>query len=363
MMDPLGLSLENFDFRRQMAGCRQTVAPTRRVGHGAGRNQIQWTGRALTGAGRASRTVRHHVHGKNARLRAGPGSRALRHAGCSENYAGGGREQLQGGIGGSWRRQQSSISDAEASVMILRKMALPRRTFLRGLGATLALPLLDAMVPSFTPIVKTAAKGKSRLGFVYLPNGVAMNDAVNYWTPKGSEPTSSSRPSEPLSPFRDQVTVVSGLNQRNGSRWATGTASTRAGRILAERRARRRPKARTSRTAPPPIRLPRRSSARRRCCRRSSSSPRKSIWSSAANARGASCAYMNTISWRSPTTPLPVENNPSVVFERMFGEGGTKEERLERIKKKRSVLDRVNGDPRGSNRRSAPATACGSPST
>ena len=82
-------------------------------------------------------------------------------------------------------RQQPSVPDAEAAVMIITKMALPRRTFLRGLGATLALPLLDAMVPAFSATVKGAAKPVCRLGFVYVPNGVAMNDSLNYWTPKG----------------------------------------------------------------------------------------------------------------------------------------------------------------------------------
>ena len=77
--------------------------------------------------------------------------------------------------------------------MIITKMALPRRTFLRGLGAAFALPLLDAMVPAFSARRKAAAKPACRLGFVYLPNGVAMNDSVNFWTPKGTARTSSCR--------------------------------------------------------------------------------------------------------------------------------------------------------------------------
>ena len=78
---------------------------------------------------------------------------------------------------------------------------------------------------------------------------------------------------------------------------------------------------------------------------------------------GYSCAYMNTISWQSPTTPLPVENNPSVVFERLFGEGGTPEERLDRMKKKRSLLDRVNQDLARLQQIARPLPiGCGSPS-
>ena len=70
--------------------------------------------------------------------------------------------------------------------MIITKMALPRRTFLRGLGAAFALPMLDAMVPAFSAAQRSAAKPVCRLGFIYVPNGVAMNDSLNYWTPKGT---------------------------------------------------------------------------------------------------------------------------------------------------------------------------------
>ena len=75
--------------------------------------------------------------------------------------------------------------------MFITKVSLPRRTFLRGVGATLALPLLDAMVPAFSATLKSAAAPVTRLGFVYVPNGVAMNDALNFWTPKGAGWTSS----------------------------------------------------------------------------------------------------------------------------------------------------------------------------
>ena len=75
--------------------------------------------------------------------------------------------------------------------MIVTRMALPRRTFLRGMGATFALPLLDAMVPAFSGTLKSAAAPVTRMGFIYVPNGVAMNDALNFWTPKGAGWTSS----------------------------------------------------------------------------------------------------------------------------------------------------------------------------
>ena len=97
--------------------------------------------------------------------------------------------------------------------MIIRKKALPRRTFLRGMGATIALPLLDAMVPALTAAAKTAANPVHRLGFTYLPNGVAMNHAaVNYWKPQGAGSSFELSPIlSPLAPFRDQLVVVSQL--------------------------------------------------------------------------------------------------------------------------------------------------------
>jgi hypothetical protein len=233
--------------------------------------------------------------------------------------------------------------------MIITKMALPRRTFLRGLGATLALPFLDAMAPAFTPIVKTAARGKSRLGFVYLPNGVAMNDAVNYWTPKGVGTEFEFSPIlSPLSPFRDQVTVVSGLNQRNGESLGDGNGEhTRAGASWLNGVHPKKTEGSDIKNGTTADQIAAAQFGKETVL------PSIELIASEIDLvlggqceGGYSCAYMNTISWRSPTTPLPVENNPSVVFERMFGEGGTKDERLERIKKKRSVLDRVNGDLR-----------------
>ena len=97
--------------------------------------------------------------------------------------------------------------------MIITRMALPRRTFLRGMGATLALPLLDAMVPALSAAQATAARPVRRLGFVYLPNGVAMNfKGVNYWKPvRGRAPTfQMSHILTPLEAFRNQMVVVSG---------------------------------------------------------------------------------------------------------------------------------------------------------
>lgn len=231
--------------------------------------------------------------------------------------------------------------------MIITKKALPRRTFLRGLGATLSLPLLDAMVPALSVMARAAARPRCRLGFVYIPNGVSMNDAVNHWMPKGvGADFEFSRILAPLAPYRDRLTIVSGLAQRqaeslgdgNGEHsrasatWLNGVhprktegADIRVGTTADQIAAAQFGKE----TVLPSLEL--------------MSSEIDLVLGGQCEA-GYSCAYMNTISWQSPTTPLPVENNPSVVFERLFGEGGTREDRIDRLRKKQSVLDRVTED-------------------
>lgn len=231
--------------------------------------------------------------------------------------------------------------------MIITRMALPRRTFLRGLGATFALPLLDAMVPALSVTARTAARPKCRIGFVYVPNGVAMNDTINYWTPKGTGTNFEMSPIlTPFTPYRDQLTIVSGLAQKQGeslgdgngehsracATWLNGVhpkktegadihLGTTADQIAAAQFGKE--------TVLPSMEL--------------ISSEIDLVLAGQCEA-GYSCAYMNTVSWQSPTTPLPNENNPSVVFERLFGDGGTTEERIDRMKRKRSLLDRVNQD-------------------
>ena len=136
--------------------------------------------------------------------------------------------------------------------MIVTRMALPRRTFLRGMGATFALPLLDAMVPAFSATLKSAAAPVTRMGFVYVPNGVAMNDVLNFWTPKGAGTRFEFSPIlAPLAPYRDRLTIVSGLAQKQGNHSATATANIRArARRGSLACIRRRPKAQTSGSRP-----------------------------------------------------------------------------------------------------------------
>src|SRR5204863_3411954 len=113
------------------------------------------------------------------RLLAGPRGGVLRYAGHSEDYSGGraGRLPLVGAHCG--RRQEHAISDAEVRAMIITKKAIPRRTLLRGLGATLALPLLDGMVPALTALQNTPARPVNRFGVMYIVNGMIMDK----WTP------------------------------------------------------------------------------------------------------------------------------------------------------------------------------------
>ena len=228
--------------------------------------------------------------------------------------------------------------------MIIIKRALPRRTFLRGMGATVAVPLLDAMVPALTAAAETPAHPVSRLGFIYLPNGVAMNHTdVNYWRPRGEGTNFELSPIlSTLEPFRDQLVVVSQLahgqaqslgdgngdHTRGVTTWLSGIkpkktegadlrAGTTADQIAAETLGRD--------TTLPSLEL--------------GAADIDNLVGNCEN--GYSCAYRNAMAWRTPTTPLPTVNNPRVVFERLFGAGGTAEQRLARMRVDRSILDSV----------------------
>jgi hypothetical protein len=221
--------------------------------------------------------------------------------------------------------------------MFIRKMSLPRRTFLRGMGATLALPLLDSMVPALTAAAQTAANPKARLGFVYIPHGVIMDD----WTPTTSGAGFEFTPIlKPLEPFRQSMVVVSNLAaplQNNGSHaaaagsWITGVAPKRtdgpdfrAGTTIDQLVA----KQIGQHTTFPSLEV----------------ATEDFTGLVGACDPGYSCAYMNTLVWQTPTTPLPMEINPRTVFERMFGGGATRDERLARMRTDRSILDLVKHD-------------------
>ncbi len=216
----------------------------------------------------------------------------------------------------------------------LTRKHLARRTFLRGAGVTLALPLLDSMVPAQTALAETAAAPKNRLGCIYVPHGATMYK----WTPategKGFEFTEILAP---LEKFRERVCVVSnlahplagGINSDAGADHARSAAVFLSGahpekdrvqvgitvdQIAAEHIGQDTP-------------LP---------------SLELAIEENGLNCgAGYGCAYTNTISWRTATLPLPMENNPQVVFEKLFGDGSSDEQRRERKQEARSLLDSV----------------------
>ena len=227
------------------------------------------------------------------------------------------------------------------SAMTITKKHLARRTFLRGLGTTLALPFLDAMVPAFG--ATTAAKPATRMGFVYVPNGIISRGWLPATEGAGFEFNTSMKA---LEPFRDQVLVLSNLAQiqgrsygdgggdhaRAGASWLTGVhpkktegADIHSG-VSADQIAGRELGKQTQFTS-------------------------LEIGVEAPSLAGGcdsgySCAYTNTVSWRSPTTPNPMEVNPRVLFERLFGEGDSTDpaSRLASLKERNSILDFVKGD-------------------
>ena len=240
--------------------------------------------------------------------------------------------------------------------MIVTRKALPRRTFLRGVGVALGLPLLDAMVPALSAVAQTPAAGVRRLAFVYMPNGVAKNSAVDYWTPRTEGRAFESSPIlAPLEPFRDRMLVVSGLDQnqaeagddgasgdhtRGTSSWLTGVYPKRtegadvrngvsADQIAAAVMGRETPL--------PSLELGIDLNFLAGQCENS-----------------YSCAYLNTLAWTSPSTPLPTENNPRLVFDRLFGDGGPPERRAAEARARQSLLDSVLDDLHRLERRLGP---------
>jgi hypothetical protein len=224
--------------------------------------------------------------------------------------------------------------------MLVTKKHLPRRTFLRGLmGTSVALPLLDAMVPALSAATTTAPK--TRMGFVYVPHGAVMDK----WTPATEGANFEfTQILKPLEPFRDRLTIVTGLankaaesqgdgggdHARSAPSYLSGIhplrtegENVRAGTTIDQFAAQR-----ISQDTPlPSLELGIEDTGLVGVCD-----------------VGYSCAYMNSIAWRTPTQPLPMEINPRVVFERLFGDGSNATERLARKQEDRSILDSITGE-------------------
>ena len=225
--------------------------------------------------------------------------------------------------------------------MFISQKHLPRRTVLRGLGASLALPLLDGMVPAYAALRKTAANPVRRLGVCYVPNGMEMRA----WTPSGEgRELELSQILQPLAPFRSQVNVLTGL--------ADKVAVPRPGEGIGDH-------ARASATFLTGVHVKKTEGADIRAgvsmdqiAARTLGAETQlaslelgvdSVETLGACDAGYSCAYTNTIAWRTATTPLPMENDPRAVFERLFGSTDSTDAaaRLARIRQDRSVLDYV----------------------
>ena len=226
----------------------------------------------------------------------------------------------------------------------LFKKSLARRTLLRGIGASVALPFLDAMSPAFGATVKKASP--RRLSFVHVPNGIVMDD----WTPKVFGAEFELTPIlKPLEPFRRELLVLSGLAHRNGEALGDGPGDhARAGAVfLTGAHPRKTAGADISNGV---------SIDQVVAEQIGSSSWLPSLQLGCEDSRtvgdcdsGYSCAYTNSISWRSATTPLPPENNPRMAFERLFGAldpGGDAKTRELRARQRRSVLDAVSARTR-----------------
>src|SRR5216117_2881164 len=220
--------------------------------------------------------------------------------------------------------------------MMIAKKALPRRTFLRGVGATLALPLLDAMIPAGTVLAKTAADPVRRLGFVYMPMGCD----ITRWTPPGGTGLTELSPAlQSLAPVADQLTVITNMELKNAypgthatsnaaflsaatAKWTESTdyhLGTTVDQIAAKQIGQQ--------TLLPSLEL-----------------AMDLLQMVGQCDNGYACVYQNNLSWSSPTTPLPAEAHPRIVFERLFGEGGRAADRRAALRRRASLLDWVRED-------------------
>jgi Protein of unknown function (DUF1552) len=223
--------------------------------------------------------------------------------------------------------------------MFLTKKALPRRTFLRGMGVTVALPLLDAMVPAATALAQTPGVRPSRVGFIYVPHGADMAS----WTPAASGPQFELSPTlSTLESFKDSMVVISNLRRAGGQ--AEMHAAAASGWLSGA--------------------IPKRTEAEDFACgttidqvlarKIGQSSPFPSLEFATEDftgyvggcTPGYSCAYHDSIAWATPTTPLPMEINPRVAFERLFGDGGSEVERRSKLREDKGILDGVLNEMR-----------------
>jgi hypothetical protein len=237
--------------------------------------------------------------------------------------------------------------------MIVTKKAISRRTVLRGIGTAVALPMLDAMVPALTAVANTAAKPVRRLGVVYHPNGVIYEN----WLPKGVGPGFElSRVLSPLEPFRDQLLVVTGLSSHQAEALGDGGGdhSRATGSYLTGVHVRKSDSVVENSISMDQI------AARALQSETQLSSLQLTVDDNSLVGScdvGYSCAYSSTLSWLTPTLPLMAENNPRVVFERLFGSSDSTDARLRasRLRQDLSILDSVTARVRQLQQKLGPA--------
>ena len=228
---------------------------------------------------------------------------------------------------------------------------LSRRTVLRGLGASVSLPFLDSMVPAQTPLRRTAAMPKPRLCAIEMVHGAAgsclIGSRKNYWSPVKEGRDFEITPTlKSLEPFRDYLTVISDTDLGGANAWNVAEEGGDHNRSSAVYLTAAHPKLtegsdiqagpsidqiyaqRFGQDTPLP--------SMQLCI--------ENVDGSGACGYGYACVYADTISWAGPTSPLPMERDPRVAFERLFGEGGTPQQRLQRQKTERSILDGIMND-------------------
>ena len=219
--------------------------------------------------------------------------------------------------------------------MFITKKFIDRRTMLKGAGAMIALPLLDAMIPAATALANTAAKPLVKLGFVYFPHGAIMEK----WTPEKEGTDFELGPIlEPLKPFQKQLTIISGLGNRPGESQAVHAIV---------------PATWLSCTHPKQGQDPNMAVTADQIAAKyigqDTPLPSLEIATEAPGGGGAcdrdyGCNYSGTIAFRTATTPLPMEYSPRKLFQRLFGRGDTPEERKELVEQQASILDMVADD-------------------
>jgi len=222
---------------------------------------------------------------------------------------------------------------------------LPRRTFLRGAGVTLSLPLLESMVPALTALSQTAANPRLRLGFCFMPHGAVMAN----WTPVTEGPLDLSPILAPLEAYKDQVVVITNLAHAMAGPQGPGDNGGDHTRCPAVFLNGVHPKRTDGADIHAGTTIDQIAAAK---IGQDTLLPSLELaiedYSGLVGSCdvGFSCTYMNTISWRTPTAPMPMEINPRVVFDRMFGDGANADERRRRIETQRSILDAVTSQVR-----------------